>query len=84
MPRTHDVKGQPVEIDTLVQGFKGSTKVVGQGRVTAVSQWGWIVAYDPEGPEGSRQHVFYAERYLVRGEPRPVNKRGDIPERFRQ
>lgn len=78
-PRTTDVKGKPVELDTLVQGFYGHTKRVASARVVAISPWGWIVGYDPE--KGS-QHVFSEGRYLVRGEPRPFGKRGDVPERL--
>lgn len=85
MPKMHDVKGVEVHIDSLVQGFTGSTRRVATGRVVARHpEWGWIVAHDPEGIEhaGGRQHVFYEGRYLVRDEPRPVRQRTDIPERL--
>lgn len=78
MPTT-DVKGKPVDIDTLVEGFIGTLKVAAKARVTWISPWGWIVGYDPEK---GKQHVFYEGRFLVRGEPRPFSKRGDIPERL--
>lgn len=79
MNRTQDVKGNPVDIDTLVEGFVGHTRKVAKARVTMVSPWGWVTGYDPEN---KRQVVFEARRYLVRDDPRPIKDRGDVPERL--
>ena len=76
-----DAAGKPVKIDQLVEGFTGFTQHAVKARVVAISEWGWIVGYSPEWSKG-HQHVFYVGRFLIREEPRPPGKRGDIPERL--
>ena len=85
MPHTAvDAAGKQVKIDQLVEGFTGFTQRAHKGRVTSISEWGWIVAYDPDGIEhrGGKQHVFYPGRFLIREEPRPPGQRKDLPARL--
>lgn len=85
MNQTKDAKGVPVRIDSLVEGFSGRNNKRATGRVVAISQWGWITAFEPDEEAaygGGHQHIFYENRYLVRGDPRPLRERGDVPERL--
>lgn len=69
-----------VEIDSLVWGFIGFTEKSAKGRVFHVSPWGWVAFYDEERKQ---QHISYAGRFLVKGEPRPESKRAAIPAHLR-
>lgn len=80
-----DLKGNPIEIDSLVEGFSGTLRNVRKGRVYAISPYGWVAAWS-EDPDvlGGHQHIFYPGRFLVRDKPRPPAKRTDIPERLKR
>ncbi len=81
MAQVTDAKGVPVQVDSLIEGLIGfHTDRKAIGRVFAVSPWGWVAFYDVDNQQ---QHVSYAGKFLVRGEPRPPKKRGDVPERLR-
>lgn len=79
MPLT-DVKGTPIEVDSLVEGFTGMTEKKSKGRVYFISPFGWVAYLDELG----RQHISYEKRFLVRDKPRPLAKRTDIPERLKR
>ena len=78
---TTDVKGNTVEIDSLVQGFRGYTQSPAFARVYVISQWGWIAGIEVDT---GKQTVMYPGRFLVRDKPRPIGQRKDIPERLKR
>ena len=78
---TADVKGNPVEIDSLVQGFRGTTKQPAFARVYAISPFGWVAALEVDS---GKQTVMYPGRFLVRDKPRPMSQRKDVPDRLRR
>lgn len=80
--RSEHVRVEGVSIDSLVEGTYGSwpedgKKHRGRGRVTRITPWGWIVAWDAVL---GRQLVFYPERYQVVGDPRPEKAWDVLPE----
>ena len=80
---TVDVKGTPVQIDSLIQGFHGTTQKSGFARVYSISQFGWVAGVEVDT---GKQTIMYPGRFLVRGGPRAVRAReaaNDVPERLR-
>lgn len=80
--RSEHVRVEGVFIDSLVAGTYGSwpedgKKHRGRGRVTKITPWGWIVAWDAVA---ETQLVFYPERYTVVGEPRPERAWDRLPD----
>lgn len=80
MASTTDARGVPVHIDSLVEGLVGVVRKKGKGRVYYISPFGWVGAVSEDG----HQHIFYPDRFLVRGEPRPSGQRKDIPEHLKR
>lgn len=74
-----DPKGVLVQVDSYIHGFMGFSGKSAKGRVTHVSPWGWVTAWDPDR---ETQFISYPGKFLVKGEPRPLKMRRDIPERF--
>jgi hypothetical protein len=75
----NDVKGTPVQVDSLVEGFVGFTDKAARGRVYFVSPFGWVAAI-----ASGEQVIMHEARYLVREGPRPLSQRRDIPERLQR
>lgn len=73
-----------VTVDSYVLGYVGHTQRAAYGRVVSVSSHGWVTVWtDSPSKSGSHQAVMGVGRFVIKGEPRPVGKRTDIPERFR-
>ena len=66
-----------VEIDSLVRGYVGFTDRITQARVYRITPWGWVGGINTEG----RQTIIRDPEII--GDPRPMNQRNDIPEKFR-
>lgn len=77
---TTDAKGVAVQVDSLVEGLVGNGRRKSKGRVYYISPFGWVALIS----EGGHQHIFYPDRFLVRGEPRPTSQRKDIPEHLQR
>lgn len=73
-----------VLVDSYVLGYDGFHDYAVYGRVFSISRHGWVAVW-MDGPSklGTYQTIMYPGRFVVKGPPRPENKRTDIPERLR-
>lgn len=66
------------QLDALVRGPAGFTDNVVEGRVFHVSQFGWVALW----AEG--QYIINEGRFEVTDDPRPLNRRADVPARLQR
>jgi hypothetical protein len=76
---------QVVKVDSYVLGYSSGLDKAVYGRVFRISPHGWVAVWmDSPDVLGGHQTIMYPGRFVVKGEPRPERRRGDIPERLKR